>query len=237
MQNKHINQHIPNGSTQTEREMNESVTAAAVGRSARGGGGRSVSDKERTKLRERQRRAITTKIFHGLRKWGGYHLSPRADINEVLRHLAKEAGWVIHPDGTTYRPLTLKPINPCPVCGTATPTTTTSSIVMAGGGGDCSTTASPRHVSLVVGGDDPNISTAASTTTSSPYFSSIEGGLPDIPLALYLYGGGLPSGPYPTSSTTKTPLGGPVSRKQLYLQEMRASNQNTPAASPPRRTI
>ncbi|KAL5771817.1 hypothetical protein ACOSQ2_011741 [Xanthoceras sorbifolium] len=176
MQNKHINQHIPNGSTQTEREMNESVTAAAVGRSARGGGGgRSVSDKERTKLRERQRRAITTKIFHGLRKWGGYHLSPRADINEVLRHLAKEAGWVIHPDGTTYRPLTLKPINPCPVCGTATPTTTTSSI----------------------------------------------GGLPDIPLALYLYGGRLPS----------------ASRKQLYLQEMRASNQNTPAASPPRRTI
>lgn len=64
---------------------------------------RSESDKEKTKLRERQRRAITTKIFQGLRKYGNYHLSPRADINEVLRELAKEAGWVVEPDGTTYR--------------------------------------------------------------------------------------------------------------------------------------
>lgn len=65
--------------------------------------GRSESDKERTKLRERQRRAITTRIFHGLRKYGGYQLSPRSDINQVLRELAKEAGWVVEPDGTTYR--------------------------------------------------------------------------------------------------------------------------------------
>lgn len=70
---------------------------------ATSGGGRSEGEKEKTKLRERQRRAITTKIFHGLRKWGGYHLSPRADINEVLRQLAQEAGWVVEPDGTTYR--------------------------------------------------------------------------------------------------------------------------------------
>lgn len=70
---------------------------------ATSGGGRSEGEKEKTKLRERQRRAITTKIFHGLRKWGGYHLSPRADINEVLRQLAREAGWVVEPDGTTYR--------------------------------------------------------------------------------------------------------------------------------------
>lgn len=65
--------------------------------------GRSESDKERTKMRERQRRAITTRIFHGLRKFGGYHLSRRSDINQVLRELAKEAGWVVEPDGTTYR--------------------------------------------------------------------------------------------------------------------------------------
>jgi hypothetical protein len=54
-------------------------------------------------MRERQRRAITTNIFHGHRKHGGYRLSPRADINEVLRELAKEAGWVVLPNGTTYR--------------------------------------------------------------------------------------------------------------------------------------
>ena len=67
------------------------------------GSGRSESEKEKTKIRERQRRAITTKIFHGLRRHGGYRLSPRADINEVLRHLANEAGWLVEPDGTTYR--------------------------------------------------------------------------------------------------------------------------------------
>ncbi|KAL6282732.1 hypothetical protein ACE6H2_013661 [Prunus campanulata] len=68
-----------------------------------GTNGRSESEKEKTKMRERQRRAITTKIFHGLRKHGGYRLSPRADINEVLRHLASEAGWLVEPDGTTCR--------------------------------------------------------------------------------------------------------------------------------------
>ncbi|KAK3188678.1 hypothetical protein Dsin_028239 [Dipteronia sinensis] len=235
MQNKHINQHIPPPSTllsqvtntDRDREMKEGVTAA-VGRSSSSGGGgggvRSENDKERTKLRERQRRAITTKIFHGLRKWGGYHLSPRADINEVLRELAREAGWVIEPDGTTYR-ATLS-MNPCPVCGVAT-LTTSSSIVM--GGGDCSTTASPRRISL---GGDPNnsginITAASTTTTSSPCFSA------DNPVALYLYGG-LPSGhcTHPTTTTTTS-----SAQQQAYLQEMRASNQNTPAASPLRRPL
>lgn len=65
--------------------------------------GRTESEKEKTKMRERNRRAITTKIFQGLRKHGGYCLSPRADINELLRHLASEAGWVVLPDGTTFR--------------------------------------------------------------------------------------------------------------------------------------
>lgn len=63
----------------------------------------SASEKEKTKLRERQRRAITTKIFAGLRKYGGYNLPPRADINDVLKSLAAEAGWTVEPDGTTYR--------------------------------------------------------------------------------------------------------------------------------------
>ncbi|KAI5057498.1 hypothetical protein GOP47_0027513 [Adiantum capillus-veneris] len=63
----------------------------------------SASEKEKTKLRERNRRSITTKIFQGLRKYGGYNLAPRADINEVLRCLAAEAGWTVEEDGTTYR--------------------------------------------------------------------------------------------------------------------------------------
>ncbi|KAL2494409.1 BES1/BZR1-like protein 4 [Forsythia ovata] len=63
------------------------------GRVRNRGNVRSAVEKERTKMRERQRRSITTKIFHGLRQHGGYRLSPRADINQVLRHLAQEAGW------------------------------------------------------------------------------------------------------------------------------------------------
>lgn len=63
----------------------------------------SANEKEKTKIRERNRRSITTKIFQGLRKYGGYNLAPRADINEVLRCLASEAGWTVEEDGTTYR--------------------------------------------------------------------------------------------------------------------------------------
>ncbi|EFJ23437.1 hypothetical protein SELMODRAFT_415870 [Selaginella moellendorffii] len=64
----------------------------------------SAAEKEKTKIRERHRRAITTRIFTGLRKHGGYNLPPRADINDVLRALAGEAGWIVETDGTTYRP-------------------------------------------------------------------------------------------------------------------------------------
>lgn len=70
----------------------------------------SASEKEKTKLRERQRRAITTKIFAGLRKYGGYNLPPRADINDVLKALASEAGWVVEPDGNTYRSQVFTPV-------------------------------------------------------------------------------------------------------------------------------
>lgn len=69
----------------------------------KGMGKLSASEKEKTKIRERNRRSITTKIFQGLRKYGGYNLAPRADINEVLRCLAAEAGWTVEEDGTTYR--------------------------------------------------------------------------------------------------------------------------------------
>lgn len=59
-------------------------------------------EKERTKLRERQRRAITARILSGLRRHGNYNLRVRADINDVIAALAREAGWVVLPDGTTF---------------------------------------------------------------------------------------------------------------------------------------
>ncbi|KMT20486.1 hypothetical protein BVRB_1g004730 isoform A [Beta vulgaris subsp. vulgaris] len=63
---------------------------------------RPLEEKERTKLRERHRRAITARILAGLRRHGKYNLRVRADINDVIAALAREAGWVVLPDGTTF---------------------------------------------------------------------------------------------------------------------------------------
>jgi len=63
---------------------------------------RPQEEKERTKLRERHRRAITARILAGLRRHGNYNLRVRADINDVIAALAREAGWVVLPDGTTF---------------------------------------------------------------------------------------------------------------------------------------
>ncbi|KAK8915907.1 Beta-amylase 8 [Platanthera zijinensis] len=60
-------------------------------------------EKERTKLRERHRRAITSRMLAGLRQHGNFPLPARADMNDVLAALAREAGWTVNPDGTTYR--------------------------------------------------------------------------------------------------------------------------------------
>ncbi|XP_076895226.1 beta-amylase 8 isoform X1 [Bidens hawaiensis] len=60
-------------------------------------------EKERTKLRERHRRAITSRILAGLRQYGNFPLPARADINDVLAALARNAGWTVHADGSTFR--------------------------------------------------------------------------------------------------------------------------------------
>ncbi|GMQ03760.1 hypothetical protein CsSME_00049431 [Camellia sinensis var. sinensis] len=60
-------------------------------------------EKERTKLRERHRRAITSRMLAGLRQYGNFPLPARADMNDVLAALAREAGWTVDSDGTTYR--------------------------------------------------------------------------------------------------------------------------------------
>ncbi|XP_052183656.1 protein BZR1 homolog 2-like [Diospyros lotus] len=177
-----------------------------------GVGVRSAAEKEKTKMRERQRRSITTKIFHGLRKHGGYRLSPRADINEVLRHLAREAGWVVDADGTTYRsPAPLLAPNPCPLCGGAgkrsrTPTPT-SSVINVSGGGDSS--------------------------TASLFYSGAWSEC-DNPLAEYMQGSiGLPQSQDAASGGGAFPAAYDGKQRPLvYLQEARASNQNTPVGSP-----
>ncbi|XWS32187.1 hypothetical protein CRYUN_Cryun23aG0139100 [Craigia yunnanensis] len=86
------------GQFQHQQQLQEQVSTP-------GGGARRsrpLEEKERTKLRERHRRAITARILAGLRRHGNYNLRVRADINDVIAALAREAGWVVLPDGTTF---------------------------------------------------------------------------------------------------------------------------------------
>jgi hypothetical protein len=77
-------------------------------------------ERENNKRRERRRRAIAAKIFAGLRAHGGYKLPKHCDNNEVLKALCNEAGWIVEPDGTTYRkvkhisPFFQLSCSPCP---------------------------------------------------------------------------------------------------------------------------
>ncbi|XP_071694480.1 uncharacterized protein [Rutidosis leptorrhynchoides] len=71
-----------------------------------GGGGRrkpSWRERENNRRRERRRRAVAANIYNGLRAQGNYDLPKHCDNNEVLKALCKEAGWVVLPDGTTFR--------------------------------------------------------------------------------------------------------------------------------------
>ncbi|GKV34525.1 hypothetical protein SLEP1_g42894 [Rubroshorea leprosula] len=78
-------------------EASPNAPASAKGKRER------EKEKERTKLRERHRRAITSRMLAGLRQYGNFPLPARADMNDVLAALAREAGWTVEPDGTTYR--------------------------------------------------------------------------------------------------------------------------------------
>ncbi|GFP92708.1 protein brassinazole-resistant 1 [Phtheirospermum japonicum] len=81
-------------------------SSSAAGGDGGGGAGRrkpSWRERENNRRRERRRRAIAAKIYTGLRAQGNYNLPKHCDNNEVLKALCAEAGWVVEPDGTTYR--------------------------------------------------------------------------------------------------------------------------------------
>ncbi|GFP81548.1 beta-amylase 8 [Phtheirospermum japonicum] len=42
-------------------------------------------------------------MLAGLRQYGNFPLPARADMNDVIAALAREAGWTVEPDGTTFR--------------------------------------------------------------------------------------------------------------------------------------
>ncbi|XVF89521.1 hypothetical protein PTKIN_Ptkin19aG0136300 [Pterospermum kingtungense] len=87
----------------TNTDTPSGTTAASSGSSSGKGKREREKEKERTKLRERHRRAITSRMLAGLRQYGNFPLPARADMNDVLAALAREAGWTVEPDGTTYR--------------------------------------------------------------------------------------------------------------------------------------
>ncbi|CAA2977866.1 protein BRASSINAZOLE-RESISTANT 1-like [Olea europaea var. sylvestris] len=81
-------------------------TEGGGGVNENGGSGRrkpSWRERENNRRRERRRRAIAAKIYTGLRAQGDYNLPKHCDNNEVLKALCAEAGWIVEPDGTTYR--------------------------------------------------------------------------------------------------------------------------------------
>ncbi|EPS68364.1 hypothetical protein M569_06407, partial [Genlisea aurea] len=83
-----------------------SAEGGGGGAAGGGGGGRrkpSWRERENNRRRERRRRAIAAKIYSGLRAQGNYNLPKHCDNNEVLKALCSEAGWIVEPDGTTYR--------------------------------------------------------------------------------------------------------------------------------------
>ncbi|KAL0438581.1 UNVERIFIED_CONTAM: protein BRASSINAZOLE-RESISTANT 1 [Sesamum latifolium] len=90
-----------------------SSAAGGAGGSGGGAGRRKPSwrERENNRRRERRRRAIAAKIYAGLRAQGNYNLPKHCDNNEVLKALCAEAGWIVEPDGTTYR----KGCKPCPM--------------------------------------------------------------------------------------------------------------------------
>eukprot|EP00250_Pteridium_aquilinum_P017618 c23707_g1_i1 orf=107-1675(+) len=60
-------------------------------------------ERENNKRRERERRAVTARIFTGLRHYGNYKLPKHCDNNEVLKALCRDAGWMVEDDGTIYK--------------------------------------------------------------------------------------------------------------------------------------
>ncbi|KAF5735145.1 hypothetical protein HS088_TW15G00645 [Tripterygium wilfordii] len=92
----------PQPQQQPRRPRGFAATAAATAGSGKPKKERE-KEKERTKLRERHRRAITSRMLAGLRQYGNFPLPARADMNDVLAALAREAGWTVEADGTTYR--------------------------------------------------------------------------------------------------------------------------------------
>ncbi|XP_019173590.1 PREDICTED: beta-amylase 8-like [Ipomoea nil] len=66
------------------------------------GNAASATANKSRKFLERNRRAFTARMLAGLRQYSNFNLQPRAEMNKVTAALAREAGFTVEPDGTTY---------------------------------------------------------------------------------------------------------------------------------------
>ncbi|CAH8319012.1 unnamed protein product [Eruca vesicaria subsp. sativa] len=146
-------------------------------------------ERENNKRRERRRRAISAKIFTGLRMYGNYELPKHCDNNEVLKALCNEAGWIVEPDGTTYRKGCSRPVERMEIggspCSSNFMSPTSSSFANLNTGDGQSLIPWLKHLS---------------TTSSSSASSSSR-----LPNYLYIPGGSI-------SAPVTPPLSSPTSR-------------------------
>ncbi|XP_010548357.1 PREDICTED: BES1/BZR1 homolog protein 2-like [Tarenaya hassleriana] len=180
---------------------------AAVGSST----GRTPTWKERdnNKRRERRRRAITAKIYAGLRAQGNFKLPKHCDNNEVLKALCAEAGWIVEDDGTTYRKgCTLQPAE---ISGTPTGFSTNSSVQPSPHSSAFPSPAPSYHASPVSSSfPSPTRYVSNPSTYLLPFLHSIASSIP----------ANLPPLRISNSAPVTPPLSSPTSKPKLISEHL-----------------
>ncbi|KAF6175112.1 hypothetical protein GIB67_022793 [Kingdonia uniflora] len=162
-----------------QHQENNSSNQSGANEGGNGRRSRPREEKERTKLRERHRRAITARILAGLRKHGNYNLRVRADINDVIGALAREAGWVVLPDGTTFLPRSQNARIPATLSNAAI--TPSSSQMMVAVQTPTSSLGGVSHGGVRSSGDYQHKNVYVPPSPASPYDAAFSGGSLTVP--------------------------------------------------------
>ncbi|OAY84380.1 protein BZR1 homolog 3-like [Ananas comosus] len=189
-------------------------------------------ERENNRRRERRRRAIAAKIYAGLRAHGNYPLPKHCDNNEVLKALCAEAGWTVHPDGTTYRNGCKPPENADIIGGSASPSPCSSyqpsPRASYNPSPSSSSLASPASSSYIAHSSNfiNNISNSSlipwlKNLSSSPASSSK---FPHLP-SLHIPGGSI-------SAPVTPPISSPTARTPRFKTDFNDLNILPPWASP-----
>ncbi|KAF8670526.1 hypothetical protein HU200_050547 [Digitaria exilis] len=246
------------------------MAAAGAGRSGGGGGGGGAGgekgrghshrhgavrkttsiERENNRWRERYRRSIASKIYAGLRAYGRYALPRLCDSNIVLRALCHEAGWIVEPDGTTYRkgdapppsspvrgsggrsapatPTLSLPVSPTAVNGGLTP----SSNITLGAAGSGSSGLPVWFKKLATGSMFPNFGTGSSKSPVTPLPPQMKGSPPEHKLTHWTNPAAAAAIP-PTSPIGSGGAGDPVRMLAGIQISTAAAGKNNAPPPPP----